>query len=134
MKKESVFQMVKFTLFSASAGIIQTISFALFNEVFKWIYWPAYLTALLLSIIWNFTLNRNYTFKSAANIPVAMSKLIGFYVVFTPVSTYLGHLAEKAGINEYIVLVVSMLSNFVLEFLFSKFIIYRNQENTRIKR
>ena len=134
MKKEPVFQMLKFTLFSASAGIIQVLSFALFNEVFKWIYWPAYLTSLLLSIIWNFTLNRNYTFKSAANIPVAMSKLIGFYVVFTPVSTYLGHLAEKADINEYIVLIVTMLSNFVLEFLFSKFVIYKNQENTRIKK
>ena len=134
MKKEPVFQMLKFTLFSASAGIIQVLSFALFNEVFKWIYWPAYLTSLLLSIIWNFTLNRNYTFKSAANIPVAMSKLIGFNVVFTPVSTYLGHLAEKADINEYIVLIVTMLSNFVLEFLFSKFVIYKNQENTRIKK
>ena len=134
MKKEPVFQMLKFTLFSASAGIIQVLSFALFNEVFKWIYWPAYLTSLLLSIIWNFTLNRNYTFKSAANIPVAMSKLIGFYVVFTPVSTYLGHLAEKADIKEYIVLIVTMLSNFVLEFLFSKFVIYKNQENTRIKK
>lgn len=134
MKKEPVFQMLKFTLFSASAGIIQVLFFALFNEVFKWIYWPAYLTSLLLSIIWNFTLNRNYTFKSAANIPVAMSKLIGFYVVFTPVSTYLGHLAEKADINEYIVLIVTMLSNFVLEFLFSKFVIYKNQENTRIKK
>ncbi len=131
MKKDSLLQMIKFTLFSVSAGIVQVVSFAIFNELFKWIYWPAYLSALVLSIIWNFTLNRQYTFKSAANIPVAMAKLFGFYIVFTPLSTWLGHLAESMGINDYIILLVTMLSNFVLEFLYSKFVIYKNQENTR---
>jgi putative flippase GtrA len=130
MKKESLIQIIKFTLFSASAGIIQVASFAVFNELFHWIYWPSYLTSLILSIVWNFTLNRQYTFKSAVNIPVAMAKLLGFYAVFTPLSTYLGHLAEGAEINEYIILAVTMISNLVLEFLFSKFVIYRNQENT----
>lgn len=133
MKKESVFQMIKFTLFSVSAGIIQVVSFALFNEVFRWMYWPAYLTSLILSIIWNFTFNRRYTFKSAANVPIAMLKLFGFYAVFTPLSTWLGHLSESVGINDYIILAVTMISNFVLEFLFSKFVIYRNQENTIVK-
>ena len=128
MKKESLFQMLKFTLFSISAGIIQAISFTVFNEVFHWMYWPAYLTSLILSIIWNFTFNRRYTFKSAVNVPIAMLKLFGFYAVFTPLSTWLGHLASKAEINEYLILGVTMLSNFVLEFLFSKFVIYRNQE------
>ena len=130
-KKTPFLQMVKFTLFSISAGIIQVVSFTLLNELLNWRYWPAYLVSLILSIVWNFTLNRRYTFKSAANIPIAMSKLFGFYVVFTPLSTWLGHVADSAGINEYIVLIVTMLSNFVLEFLFSKFLIYRNQENTR---
>ena len=132
-KKDTALQMVKFTLFSISAGIIQVVSFAVFNELFHWIYWPSYLCALILSIVWNFTLNRNYTFKSAANIPVAMAKLFGFYLVFTPLSTWLGHLAEGAGINEYIILAVTMLSNFVLEFLFCKLVVYKNRENTRIK-
>ena len=122
--------MLKFTLFSASAGIIQVGSFALFNEVFGWIYWPSYLVSLVLSIVWNFTFNRRYTFKAAVNVPVAMLKLFGFYAVFTPVSTILGHMAEKAEINDYIILAVTLLSNFVLEFLFSKFVMYRNRENT----
>lgn len=130
MNNGSVIQMIKFTLFSVSAGIIQVLSFAFFNEVLGWIYWPSYLIALVLSIIWNFTLNRQYTFKSAANIPVAMMKLFGFYAVFTPLSTWLGHRAELLGINDYIILAVTMLSNFVLEFLFCKFVIYKNQENT----
>lgn len=124
-------QAVKFTLFSISAGIIQVGSFTLMNEVFHLSYWVAYLVSLLLSILWNFTLNRRYTFKSAANIPVAMAKVLGFYLVFTPLSTWLGQLAETSGVNEYIVLAVTMLSNFVLEFLFCKFVVYRNQENTR---
>lgn len=130
MKKDTVLQMIKFTLFSISAGLIQIVAFTILNEVFHLIYWPAYLTALILSIVWNFTFNRRFTFKSAVNVPVAMAKLFGFYIVFTPLSTWLGHLAEGSGINEYVVLITTMLSNFVLEFLFSKFVIYKNQENT----
>lgn len=135
LKKSNFIQFVKFTLFSLSAGIIQIGSFTLMNELIKFgdgdgLYWVCYLTALVLSIIWNFTFNRKFTFKSAANVPIAMLKLFGFYLVFTPVSTILGNMCEKAGVNEYIVLVVTMLINFALEFLFSKFVMYRNQENT----
>ena len=134
MKRENVLQMVKFTLFSISAGVIQVGSFTLLNELLILPYWPSYLTSLILSIVWNFTFNRRFTFKSAANVPVAMAKLFGFYAVFTPLSTYLGHLADVAEVNEYIILIVTMLSNFVLEFLFSKFVIYKNQENTLAKK
>lgn len=126
--------MVKFTLFSISAGIIQIGSFTLMNELFPLPEWFSYLTSLLLSIVWNFTFNRRFTFKSAANVPIAMAKLLGFYAVFTPVSTYLVYLAEKAGVSEYITVILSMLSNFILEFLFSKFVIYKNQENTLTKK
>ena len=124
-------QILKFTLFSISAGLIQVGSFALLNEFIAWSYWPSYLISLILSILWNFTFNRRYTFRSAANIPIAMMKVFGFYLVFTPLSTWLGHLAELAKINEYLILAVTMLSNFVLEFLFCKFFVYRNKENTR---
>ncbi|MBQ9976315.1 MAG: GtrA family protein [Clostridia bacterium] len=130
MDRKNIFQLIKFTLFSASAGIIQVASFALFNEVFHFNYWLGYIISLVLSIVWNFTLNRRYTFKSAANVPVAMTKVFLFYLVFTPVSTYLGDLAEKGGINDYIILAVTMLSNFILEFLFCKLFVYKNQENT----
>ncbi len=133
MKKQSIIQLLKFTLFSASAAIIQEGSFQLFDKVFKWEYWTAYLPALILSVIWSFTFNRRYTFKSAANVPVAMLKLAGFYVVFTPLSTYLGQLVVDMGVHKDIVLICTMLLNFVLEFLFSKFVMYRNQENTREK-
>ena len=131
MKKESIFQLLKFTLFSISAGIIQVASFTVLNELLHWRYWPGYLTSLVLSIVWNFTFNRRFTFKSAANVPIAMVKLFGFYAVFTPLSTWLGHVAETGGTNDYIILAVTMVSNFILEFLFSKWVIYRNQENTR---
>ena len=128
-KNKSIIQAVKFTLFSASAGIIQVGSFALL-EIFIKDYWIPYLISLVLSIVWNFTLNRRYTFKSAANVPVAMAKLFGFYLVFTPLSTYLGNLAEKAGVNDFIILALTMLSNFVLEFLFCKLVVYRGKEDT----
>lgn len=130
MQNKPFLQAMKFTLFSISAGIIQIISFTVLNEFIKLMYWPSYLIALILSILWNFTFNRKFTFKSAASIPVAMSKVFGFYLIFTPLSTYLGHLAEQNGTNDYIVLIVTMLSNFILEFLFCKFIVYRNKENT----
>lgn len=131
MKQSSLWQMLKFTLFSISAGVIQVLSFTLINELLSWPYWPAYLTSLVLSVVWNFTLNRRYTFQSAANVPVAMAKIFGFYLVFTPLSTWLGALAEGSGVNEYIVLAVTMVANFVTEYLFSKLVVYRGQENTR---
>ena len=132
-EKKQLWQAVKFTLFSVSAGVIQVGSFALL-EIFIQDYWIPYLISLVLSILWNFTLNRRYTFKSAANVPVAMAKVFGFYLVFTPLSTYLGNLAEGAGINDFIILIITMLANFVLEFLFCKFVVYWKQENTRIKK
>ena len=127
--KKELLQVLKFTLFSISAGIIQVGAFALL-EIFIKTYWIPYLTSLLLSILWNFTLNRRYTFRSAANVPVAMLKILGFYAVFTPLSTCLGDLAEANGINDFLILVITMLSNFVLEFLFCKFVVYRGKENT----
>ena len=108
-------------------------SFALFMEVFKIEHTWSYLISLVLSVLWNFTFNRKFTFKSAANVPVAMAKVFGFYLVFTPLSTWLGNMAEGSGINDYIVLAVTMISNLVLEFLFCKFFVYRNQEDTLVK-
>ena len=128
-EKKQLWQAVKFTLFSVSAGLIQIGSFALL-ELFIQDYWIPYLISLVLSILWNFTLNRKYTFKSAANVPVAMAKVFGFYLVFTPLSTYLGDLAEGCGVNDFIILIVTMLANFVLEFLFCKLVVYRGQEDT----
>ncbi|MBE6775754.1 MAG: GtrA family protein [Ruminococcaceae bacterium] len=146
MKKSDALQAVKFALFSASAGIIQIVSFTLLNEVvlpnisienekimnlLSAEYGVCYLVALTLSVLWNFTFNRRFTFKSAANIPIAMAKVFGFYLVFTPLSTWLGNTSTAKGINEYIVLAVTMLSNMILEYLFCKFVVYKNQENTR---
>lgn len=129
MKNKQLWQAVKFTLFSASAGLIQIGSFALLEIIIQ-DYWIPYLISLTLSILWNFTLNRRYTFKSAANVSVAMAKVFVFYLVFTPASTYLGGLAEKAGVNDFVILIITMLANFVLEFLFCKFVVYRGQEDT----
>lgn len=127
--KKQLWQAIKFTLFSISAGIIQVGSFTIL-EIFIKVYWIPYLASLILSIVWNFTLNRRYTFKSSANVPVAMAKVLGFYLVFTPLSTYLGNLVEKVGVNDFIILIATMLANFVLEFLFCKFVVYRGNEDT----
>ena len=127
--KKQILQVLKFTFFSVSAGLIQIGSFALL-EIFIKDYWIPYLVSLVLSILWNFTLNRRFTFKSAANVPVAMAKVFGFYLVFTPLSTYLGNLAEGFGVNDFIILIVTMLANFILEFLFCKFVVYRGKEDT----
>ena len=126
INKTETLRIIKFTLFSLSAGIIQTITFTLLNEVFHLMYWPCYLTALILSVLWNFTLNRKFTFHSATNIPVAMLKVAAYYLVFTPLSTYGGQLLNNFGVNEYIVLIISMLLNLVTEFLYSKYIVFKD--------
>ena len=116
---------VKFALFSASAGIIELGSFALLNELTGWSYWPCYLIALLLSILWNFTLNRKFTFRSVANVPVAMLKVLGFYAVFVPATTLLGdYLADTLMWNEYLVTGINMGLNFVLEYLYQRHVVY----------
>ncbi len=132
MNQKNIWQAVKFTLFSISAGVIQIGTFTILNEIFKIDdkYGVTYFISLALSIVWNFTFNRKYTFKSATNIPVAMAKVFGFYLVFTPLSIWLGELAVDSNVNDYLVLGITMLSNFVLEFLFCKFVVYRGQENT----
>lgn len=128
--KTSVWQMIKFTLFSASAGIIQVASFALLETVFHLPYWPSYLTSLVLSVVWNFTFNRRYTFRSDANITRSMLLVALFYVVFTPASTWWGDALTKAGWNDFLVLALTMIANFVLEFLYQRYVVYRNSVDT----
>ena len=137
MNKE-LWRTVKFTLFSISAGIIQIGSYTLLHELLHLTgerAWMAYLPSLVLSVLWNFTLNRNFTFKSAANVPVAMLKVFGYYCVFTPLSTWWGDwLTETAHWPDYVVLVGTMLINFVTEFLFCRFVVYRGSINTRAQK
>jgi putative flippase GtrA len=131
---DNMMQMIKFTLFSISAGVIQLLSFTLFFEIVKLVYWPSYLIALTLSVLWNFTLNRKFTFKSANNIPIAMTKVAFFYAIFTPLSTWWGDALTKINWNEYLVLGLTMVTNLVLEFLYTKYFVYKNSINTAIKR
>ena len=130
MMNKEVIRTIKFTLFSISAGIIQILLFTLMNELLHLDYWVSYLTSLVASILWNFTINRKVTFKSSNNIKLSMLLVFLFYLVFTPVSTVLGNLAEKAEVNEYIILALTMISNFVLEYLFTRYVVYRNSCDT----
>lgn len=129
--KQELWRAFKFLLFSASAGIIEIVSFALLNELTGWSYWPCYLIALILSVLWNFTLNRKFTFRSANNVPIAMLKVAAFYAVFTPASTLLGnYLAESLGWNEYLVTGINMALNFVTEYLYDTYVVFRGTIDT----
>lgn len=130
--KREWIRVLKFVLFSASAGVIQFGSFALLNECTGWRYWPCYLISLLLSIVWNFTFNRRFTFKSNANITRAMLLVLAFYAVFTPVITCLGDwLAEDLMWNEYLVTIINMLLNLSSEYLYQRYVVYRNKIDNR---
>lgn len=124
-KKQNFFQGLKFVLFSASAGIIQFASFTLLNETIRWSYWPSYLIALTLSVVYNFTVNRKFTFKSAKNVPLAMTQIIIYYLIFTPLSTWWGEALARAGWNYYIILFGTMVINLITEFCVYRFIVYR---------
>ena len=126
----SVWQVLKFTLFSISAGLIQIAAFTLMETVFHLPYWPSYLTALVLSVLWNFTFNRRYTFRSDASVARSMLLVALFYAVFTPVSTWWGHALTSAGWNDFLVLAGTMVVNFVTEFLYQRFVVYRNRIDT----
>ncbi len=130
-KKDNIIQFVKFGLFSASAGLIQFTTFTILTEFTKLPYMFCYLPALVLSVLWNFTVNRRFTFKSANNIPIAMMKVAAYYLVFTPLSTWWGEALTGIGWNDYVVEIGTMLINFVTEFLFNRFVVYRGSINTR---
>ena len=126
MNKKELLQTLKFTLFSISAGVIQIVSFTLLNELLKLKWWPSYLISLILSVLWNFTLNRKFTFQSASNVPVAMLKVFAYYCVFTPLSTLLGNRLVSLGWNDYLVTGINMLINLVTEFLYQKYYVFKD--------
>lgn len=128
--KETKTQVIKFVLFSISAGIIETATFTVLDLITSWPYWPCYLIALILSVLWNFTLNREFTFKSANNVPAAMLKVAMFYCVFTPASTWWGSALTGIGWNNYLVLFMTMGINLTSEFLYDRFFVFRNSMNT----
>ncbi len=130
-KKKEIIRMVKFFLFSVSAGVIEMAAFALLNELTEWTYWPCYLIALTLSVLWNFTLNRNFTFQSASNVPVAMIKIAIFYCIFTPVTALLGnYLAEDLQWNEYLVTAINMVLNLTTEYFYDRFFVFGKSIDT----
>jgi len=130
-KKAELMRTIKFTLFSISAGAIQLLSYTLFYEVVKLPEYLSYLFALILSVIWNFTLNRKFTFKSANNVPIAMLKVAGFYAVFTPATTLLEkYLTETLGWSGYVATIINMVLNFVLEYLYDRYFVFKNSIDT----
>ena len=130
-KQQELLRALKFTIFSVSAGIIEAVAFALLNELTRWPYWPCYLIALAASVVWNFTLNRRYTFRSTADVPRAMALVAAFYCVFTPVTTILGnHLVETLGWNEYLVTALNMACNLVTEYLYDAYVVFRDSIDT----
>ena len=133
MDKKEIIRTIKFTLFSISAGVIEIVLFTLLDKFTGWTYWPKYLIALIASVIWNFTLNREYTFKSANNVPIAMIKVAIFYAIFTPVSTIVGnYLAENLGWNDILVTLLNMACNFILEYLYDKYVVFRGSIDSKI--
>ena len=141
-KKGEAWQAVKFTLFSISAGIIQIGTYTLMYEVLAWRPWLSYLVSLILSVLWNFTFNREYTFRSEADVKRSMMLVGLFYLVFTPVSTwwtaaltgenpFTGSAAsDEPQMNNYVVQAGTMLVNFVTEFLYQRFVVYRHTIDT----
>ncbi len=135
-KKQEFIRFLKFTLFSCSAGVIQIGAFTLFSELVfhdgNNEYGLSYFISLFLSVLFNFTINRKFTFKSASNVPIAMLMVLGYYAVFTPLSILWGIALEKqAGWNKYLVLAITMVINFVTEFLFTRYVVFRKSINTQ---
>lgn len=135
IEKKEIFRAIKFLLFSASAGIIQLGSFALMDLFTNWDYVLKSYIAVVLSVLWNFTFNRKFTFKSASNVPIAMAKTFAYYLVFAPLSIHLGdmYLVKTLGWNEILIQAITMLINFVTEFLYQRFFVFKNSLDTNVK-
>lgn len=142
--KQNFVQFLKFVAVMVSAGLIQIAVFTLLQEFAHFDSWfsqafatevslkfgPSYFVALVASVIFSFTVNRRYTFKSATNIPIAMMKLTIYYIIFTFISTTGGEYLAQIGWNEYVTLGVNMIVNFITEYLVCRFWLYRKSMNT----
>ena len=134
-KKKELWRVIKFTLFSASAGIIEAGSIFLLESLTPLPSWVCYLIGLVLSVLWNFTLNRKFTFQSAANIPIAMLKVAAYYAVFTPLSTLaVKYLTETAGWSPIFADGLNMICNLVTEFLYQRFFVFGKSIDTAEKK
>lgn len=129
-KKQEAMRALKFFLFSCSAGVIQFGTFTILSEVVGWDFWPSHLIALVLSVVWNFTFNRKFTFKSAVNVPKAMLLAFLFYIPFTPATVFGGQALVNLGWNSLLVEALTMVLNLVLEYFYSKYVTFRNNIDT----
>ena len=133
--KKQFLQILIFTGFSISAGVIQLLSFTVLYEWGAWLkWWPAYLISIVLSVIWNFTFNRKFTFRAANNVPVAMLLVVIYYAAFIPASVFGGNALEAAWGEKFgiAVTVLMMVLNFITEFLWDKFIVFNNKVTDKI--
>ena len=127
-KKKEFLQFLKFLAFSISAGVIQILSFELLYDIIGWKeWWACHLISLTLSVVWNFTFNRKFTFKSSNNVPIAMSLVILYYCAFTPASVFGGNALKEIGWNGTLVEALMMIINFVTEFVWDKFIVFNEK-------
>lgn len=132
-KKKDFLQFLIFALFSISAGVIQILSFECLYHWIGWSnWWATYLISLTLSVVWNFTFNRRFTFKSSSNIPVAMILVLIYYCAFTPISVFGGQALENIGWNGTLITAIMMILNFVTEFFFDKYITFNEKIVNRI--
>ena len=127
---------VKYFLIAASAGLIQFGVCTLFDEVFYakfngQYYYVFYFVALVLSVLWNFTINRSVTFKSVGNVPKAMLKVLGYYVVFTPLSLQFSYYAIGWNIPDMVITVINILVNGVTEYLFMRLFVFKKEIDTK---
>jgi putative flippase GtrA len=136
-RTQEVVKFFRFVGFEISAGVVQIVVFTILHEGFGCVRWAAsYLPALIASVLWSFTANQKFTFKSVSNIPIAMCKVTLYYVIFTPASTWWGDALNQTawGINataqDYIVLGGTMIVNFATEFMVYRFWVYRKSINT----
>lgn len=137
--KQQFLQILKFTAFSASAGVIQLLSTTLLHQWTGWLagyYWIAYVIGLALSVVWNFTFNRKFTFKASNNVPVAMVLVLIYNLLIVVPLAYGGDELVKLLGDVYGVAVTAcaMLINFVTEFLWDKFVVFNDKITEKISK
>jgi len=120
---KSTKQALKFMFFLIIAEIIQAALFTLFSEIFLLDAWKCHLISQIFSVFLLFFLNHHYTFKASERLFTALLLTAVFYLFFTPLSTlYVREMAARH--NRYLVELSILLINLVLEFLYSKYLVY----------
>lgn len=163
-RKKKAKRFLKYAIIAISGGLIQLTAYIILSDAIKldkhvsfdaiyqkqpWLteifydpdtgktYGLSYFIAVSLSVIWNFTFNRKYTFKSASNVPKAMLLFVLYYAFSIPFNCWAIVQLNKLVVfplSDKVILICIMLANGLPAFFYQRYVVFGRSLDTKHKK